>query len=101
MDEEMLRNIAADNMAQGFIVELLLADHLKKFGPFRDNLAQHIFTVGQRTDHYFGLAKDDATAEVFSDVVIRMHASLEGYLERALGRLGPPAERSAAEPPQS
>lgn len=87
MTDDQLRNLAADSMAQGFLLEMLRTDYLRRFGPFRFDMAKTILNVGQRTDHFAGLVKDFAEAEVFADVVVRMHQALDGYVGRALTRI--------------
>jgi hypothetical protein len=88
MHDEGLRNVAADSMAQGFIVEILLTNYFKSFPPeVRDSLAKTIIAVGKKTDHFAGLIENEAEAEVFSDVVVKMHAALESLVQRSLLRL--------------
>lgn len=59
-DEEMFRNVAADSMAQGFIVEILLANYLEELLPSdRIAVVEAITEQGKRTDHFAGLIKDD------------------------------------------
>lgn len=86
MTDDQLRNLAADSMAQGFLVEILLTDYLRRWGGDRFDMAQTILDVGQRTDEFAGLVEDFAEAEVFADVVVRMHEALDGYVGRALKR---------------
>jgi hypothetical protein len=88
-DEEMFRNVAADSMAQGFVVEILLAAYLKPLLP-QDRVAalKAIEEMGKKTGHFTDLAKDDdRAAEKFADVVIKMHAALDGLLYRAARRV--------------
>jgi hypothetical protein len=88
MDEEAIRNVFADEMACGFLVELLLTDYLKRMPePIRPGLVAAMRQTGRRIDHYAGLAKDERTAELLADVTVRMHDALDGYLDRALARL--------------
>jgi hypothetical protein len=89
MDEEAIRNTMADQMACAFIVEILLVGYLKQFpaGAARDSIVETIKKTGRRTDQFAGLAKTDRMAELLSDVTVRMHSALDGYLERALARL--------------
>ncbi len=101
MTEDQLRNLAADSMAQGFILELLLVDYLKKFGQFKFATAKSILDAGQRTDGYTGLVKDIGEAEVFSDVVVRMHQSLDEYVGRALKRIAAGEKANEDREPQS
>lgn len=88
-DEEMFRNIAADSMAQGFVVEILLAAYLKELLP-ADRIAtvKAIEETGKKTAHFAGLTKDDErAAEKFADIVVKMHAALDGLLLRAVRRV--------------
>jgi hypothetical protein len=88
MNDEAFRNVAADSMAQGFVVEILLSQYLKQFaGDSREEVCRSLISTGQRTEHFAGLAKDEETAELFADVVVRMHAALEGLVSRAAARL--------------
>jgi hypothetical protein len=88
MNDEAFRNVAADSMAQGYIVEILLTQYLKTFPPqLRQSLVETLLSNGKRTDHFAGLAKDDQTAEMLSDVVVRMHNALEGLVARSVQRL--------------
>jgi pyruvate/2-oxoglutarate/acetoin dehydrogenase E1 component len=91
MIEEAFRNVAADSMAQGFIVEILLTRYLKQFPPAdREEIAESLIKTGRRIDHFHGVAKDDEfLAELFSDVTIRMHAALEALVKRAMRRAAP------------
>lgn len=106
MDDDWLRNLAADSMAQGFLIELLLTEHLRSLGLKSADRAQWILDVGQRTDHLQGRVRDVAKAEVLSDVVVRMHAALDGYVGRALARMNHPlaaqyAARTMRDDPES
>jgi hypothetical protein len=88
VDDEALRNVAAESMAQGFIVEILLAAYLQPLAQDRrEAFATSVLTAGQRTDHLDGLAKDEAMAELLTDVTGRMQAALEGLVFRAMRRL--------------
>jgi hypothetical protein len=88
MDEEHLRNVFADQMAAGFIVELLLVDKLKSWPvEIRAQLVQAMRQSGRRTDQFAGAARNEAEAELLADVTVRMHRALDGYLDRALARL--------------
>ena len=100
MTEEQLRNLAADSMAQGFIVELLLTEYLKKFGQLKFDVAKSILDAGQRTDEFVGLVKDFAEAEVFADVVVKMHQALDTYVGRALKRVAAGEKAVGAATPQ-
>lgn len=101
-DEEMFRNVAADSMAQGFIIEILLAHYLGEMPP-DDRLAivESLTKTGKRTDHFAGLIKDDdRAAEKFADVVVKMHEALDGLIYRAVRRVvaGETAPDRAAKP---
>ncbi|MGY3125055.1 hypothetical protein ACVWXQ_008992 [Bradyrhizobium sp. S3.14.4] len=62
-DEEMFRNVAADSMAQGFIVEILLARYLGELLPAdRIEIVETLTKQGKRTDQFAGLIKDDDKA---------------------------------------
>ena len=86
-EEEAFRNVAADNMALGFI---LLAKHLKSFPPReRSVLVETLKKQGRETDHLQGLTRgDEAMSELLADVVVRMHEALDGYVARAFVRIG-------------
>ena len=87
MTEEQLRNIAADQMANAFITEILLCRYFKAHPEeMWDELGDHMVEVGKRTDHFTGIAKTEEEAEVFADVVVKMHDALRGYVDRALLR---------------
>ena len=102
MDEEALRKLAADSMAQGFIVEILLARYFRSFEPdYREGIARDLLSSGTRTDHFVGLAQDEATAEWFSDVVVKMHDMLGGYVHRAMARIEYSDSKKMGEEPQS
>jgi hypothetical protein len=98
LDDEAFRNVAADSMAQGFIVEILLSQYLRD-SPLehRRVLADSLVTTGKRTDLFQGLTNDEATAELFSDVVVRMHGALEGIVARAMARAAAAESRGGAE----
>ena len=89
-EEEAFRNIAADNMALGFIVEILLAKYLKSFPPReRSVLVESIKQTGRETNHLRGVTEgDEAMSELLADVVVRMHGALDGYVARAFARIG-------------
>lgn len=88
MDDQHLRNIAADQMAVGFIVELLLVDKLKSWpDEIRARLVQTLRDAARRTDQLAGTASNDHEAEVLADVTVRMHIAMDGYIDRALARL--------------
>ena len=87
MDDEALRNLAAHDMALGYVVEILLSRYLSPAGEFREGLARSIVDNGKRYDQFFGLAKTEAEAELLSDIAVRMHGQLEELVNRALARL--------------
>lgn len=88
MNDDLQRNVAADEMAVSFLVEILLVDYFKKFRPEdREAMAATIIATGQRTDHFSGLDLDDTMAEALADVTVRMHEALVGIVSRALARL--------------
>lgn len=99
MTEDQLRNLAADSMAQGFLVDMLLAEYFTRLGEKRFLKAQKILDEGEMTDHFKGLAPDEEEAEVFSDVVVRMHEMLDRYVGRALVRAAAAEERVAGRKP--
>jgi hypothetical protein len=71
-------------------VEILLTQYLRTFPlEHRNEIVAALINTGSRTDQFIGLAKDEATAELFSDVVVRMHAALEGIVSRAMLRVAP------------
>ena len=87
MDEDQLRNIAADQMAQGFILEILLSRYFKSHPEeMWDDLGKLMVAGAKRTDHFTNVVKTDAEAEVFADVVVKMHQSIQTYVDRGLGR---------------
>lgn len=88
MDEEALRNIAADGMAQGFLTEYLLLQFWQRLPlPMRLAQAKGVLDASIRTDHYAGLTKgNDAASELLSDVIVRMHGCVDQYVGRALLR---------------
>lgn len=87
-DEEVIRYTAAETMAHGFIIEVMLANYIKQFDPAsHDDIAKTILETGKRTDHFAGVAKNDHAAEFFSDVVVTMHEVLERLVVRALERV--------------
>jgi len=57
--------------------------------------------TGQRTDQFEGIVKDFAEAEVFSDVVVKMHAALDAYIGRALKRVEAGQAAKKGQKPQS
>jgi hypothetical protein len=87
-DDEMFRNVAADCMMQGFIVEALFANYLRSLpDPEQIEAIAAIDTEGKYTGHFKGVLKDDpAGSEKFSDVVVRMHRALDRFLLRAVKR---------------
>jgi hypothetical protein len=89
MNDEAFRKVAAASMAQGFVVEILLTQYLKAFpaGDSRTSICDTIIRTAQRTDHYAGLTKDEHTAELFADVVVRMHGAIEQLVSRAAARI--------------
>ena len=88
VDDEAFRNVAAESMAQGFLLEILLAAYLQPLAQDRrEAFATSVLTAGQRTDQLDGLAKDEATAELLGDATRRMQAALEGLVFRAMRRL--------------
>ena len=88
MTEDQIRQVAADQMAVGFIVEILLKEYLKSFPPEqRGEIAQTIIKTGERTDAFTNVVKDDFEAEAFADVVVLSHGKVQGYVERALARI--------------
>lgn len=84
--EETFRNVAANCMAQRFVVEILLTRYLSEYeAPFRDRLAAQIVQLAKQTEHFAGLtAGNEALSELFADVVIRMHGEVEALVRRAL-----------------
>jgi hypothetical protein len=87
-DDEAFRTLAAESMAQGFLLEILLAAYLQPLAQDRrEAFATSVLTAGQRTDQLDGLSKDEARAELLSDVTRRMQAALEGLVFRAMRRL--------------
>ena len=88
-DEEMFRNVAADSMAQRFIVEFLLANYLRELLPGdRLQIIEALTKQGKKTDQFAGLIKDDdKAAEKFADVVVKMHQALDDLLYRAVRRV--------------
>jgi len=89
MNDEAFRNVAADSMAQGFVVEILLTQYLKTFpaGKVRKKICDSIIQTAKRTDHYEGLIQDEHVAELFADVVVRMHRAVEALVSRAAARV--------------
>lgn len=88
MDDESLRNALADQMASGFLLELLLVDKLDSIpDELRDHWLELVRTTGRRTDQFAGLARSEEQAELVADITVRSHAALDGYLERAMARL--------------
>jgi hypothetical protein len=88
VDDEAFRNVAADSMAHGFVLEILLAAYLQPLAQDRrEAFATSVLTAGQRTDHLDGLAKDEAMAKLLGDVTARMQVALEGLVFRAMRRL--------------
>jgi hypothetical protein len=87
MHEEYFRNVVADQIAQSFMLEVLLARYLRSHPPeMWEEIANLLTAVGQRTDHLTGMVKTDEEAEFLSDVVIRSRAHFQNYAERALHR---------------
>jgi hypothetical protein len=84
--EETFRNVAANCMAQRFVVEILLTRYLSEHqSPFRDRLAEQIVQSAKQTDHFAGLtAGNEALSELFADVVVRMQAEVETLVGRAM-----------------
>jgi len=76
--EEAFRNLAASSMAQGFVVEILLARYLREFNDEdRTKIVDSLLKTATRTDEFEGLtAGDEAMSSV--DVLVG----------RALRRLG-------------
>lgn len=87
MTEEQLRNVAADQMASAFIVEILLSRYIKSH-PRETwfDLCETLVKSAQKTDHFTAIIKTEEEAEVFADVVVKMHDAIEGYTKRALAR---------------
>jgi len=90
LDDDVLRNVMADQMACSMLVEILLVQYLNRFSTPEDRLeiVEAIRRSGRKTDHFAGRASTEALAELLADVTVRMHSALDGYLERALARLG-------------
>lgn len=87
MDEEALRNVAADSMAQGFILELLLTRHVRSFpSETWEELARSIIQAGRNTAGFTGIAKTEHEAELLADVTVRMHRALATIVERSVQR---------------
>ncbi len=88
-DDEMFRNVAANSMAQRFIVEFLLANYLRELLPGdRLQIIEALTKQGKKTDQFAGLIKDDdKAAEKFADVVVKMHQALDDLLYRAVRRV--------------
>jgi hypothetical protein len=87
MTEDQIRNVAADQMAQSFIVEILLSRYFRAHPrEMWEPLGEQLVQSGSRTDHFTGLVKNDEEAEVFADVVVKMHDALQDYVVRALQR---------------
>ena len=77
----------ADQMACGFLLELLLADYLKRMPlGLRPGLVELIRTVGKRTFQLSDQPLNDEAAELLADVAVRMQGALDQYLSRALSR---------------
>ena len=84
--EEAFRNVAADSMAQGFLLERMFRDYLLAM-PKRERLAfaERMLNASERTDQFFGVTSgDDAAAERFADIVIRFQGCVDAYVGRAL-----------------
>lgn len=88
MKDEWLENLAAANMAQGYVLEVLLTRHLKAFppGPLRDEYAVVLVKNGERLDGIqpTGLGLEDAAQ--LADVVLKSHEQLADLVARAMLR---------------
>jgi hypothetical protein len=84
--DEAFRNVAADSMAQGYVVQFLLAQFLKQFdyAAHRRECVEFLRAGGRKTDHLSALKLSDAVAEMLADVAVRQQAALDGLAERAL-----------------
>jgi hypothetical protein len=92
MEEEAFRNVAADTMALGFIVEILLSRYFKSFPPEdRASLAASMKKTAREIGHLHGATKgNEALSELLADVVVRMQPMLDRYVARALERIERP-----------
>lgn len=87
IQDEAFRNVAARVSAQGFIVEILLAQYLKAFPPeLRDAIADTIIQAGKLYDPGVRVAGERA-AELLSDVTVRTPGFVEDYTRAALARI--------------
>ena len=84
--EEAFRNVAADSMAQGFLLERMFRDYLLAMPKReRSEFADRMLNASQRTDHFYGVTNgDDVSAERFADIVIKFRDCVEQYVGRAL-----------------
>lgn len=84
---EAFRNVAADNMAQGLVVEWLLCRQLKQYPKeIRGEIAESLKASGRNTTSFSQLRASDAMSEMLSDVAVRMFGALDGLVDRAMAR---------------
>ena len=82
-----LERIAVDNMALGFIVEILLSQYLKSFpAEIRSNAADLLKKAARKTDG-LGTDEDPHMTVLLSDVVVALPKRFDGYVDRALDRV--------------
>ena len=84
--DEAFRNVAADSMAQGYVIQILLSHFIKQFdhSALREEFAESLRAGGRKTDHFAGLRLPDSVAELLADVAVRQQAALDGLVARAL-----------------
>lgn len=89
MENEYLRNLAAEGMIVSFAVELLLVGYFKEHpADEREELFDSFLQTAKRTDHFAGLTKgNEAESEFFADVLVRAHQAADTLIARVKRRL--------------
>lgn len=90
VDEDDFRTVAADDYAQGFLIEVLLSHYLNHAGPENAAaIAKALIETGVRTEH-FGRFESDAErrAEQFADIAVRAQERIAALVQSALERAG-------------
>jgi hypothetical protein len=83
-NDDDYRELSASVMAQGLLVEVMLADYLRRNGASNPReLAASLEQASLKTDAFTGAARDDADADYLADVTVKMRQVCHGMIDRA------------------